>query len=153
MRIKPYVVVYKLSQFNYRYFLKTSEHDSAEQHLYSVSTVSKEMNCISCKVKSLHSKQGCTYNAAIFSKDSSHYTLNCAGPGVPEISVYASNHKKLETWEDNEEVSELVAEKLIPKFEKMEVELAGGFKAQVLLQLPPNLDRSGNVKYPIIVNV
>lgn len=111
------------------------------------------MECISCKVKSSRGKKGCTYNAAVFSKDSSHYTLNCAGPDVPEISVYAANHKKLETWEDNEEIVELVAEKMIPKFEKMQVELAGGFKAHVLLQLPPNMDRSGNVKYPIIINV
>lgn len=138
------------------YFLATSEKDPAEQHLYTVSSdpsKNKQIICISCTLQSINTNKTCTYNGAVFSPDSSHYTLNCAGPGVPEISIYNSSHQNLELWEQNEEILELVHDKLTPKIKKMQVELVGGHMAQVLLQLPPNMDMSGDVKYPMVVNV
>ncbi|CAH1961628.1 unnamed protein product [Acanthoscelides obtectus] len=35
----------------------------------------------------------------------------------------------------------------------MTFDVAGGFKANVMLRLPPNLDESGSTKYPMVVNV
>lgn len=85
--------------------------------------------------------------------NSSHYVLNCAGPGVPEISIYNESNKFITTWESNEKIVEVLKEKTIPKNIRFNVTLDGGFTAQVNLRLPPNLDQSGNVKYPMLVNV
>lgn len=137
--------------------MATSEKDPAVQHLYSVSANPNAINqgakCISCNKKSSTTKKDCLYNGIIFSPNSTYYTLNCAGPSVPEISIYDNNHKKIETWETNDELLDLVAQKQIPSIKRFEVDVGEGFKAQVLLQLPPNIDLSGNIKYPMIINV
>ena len=41
----------------------------------------------------------------------------------------------------------------MPSVEIHSVNIADGFKAKVLLQLPPNMDRSGKTKYPMLVDV
>lgn len=79
--------------------------------------------------------------------------LTCEGPGVPEVAVFASNKTRLDVWEDNEELVELTQEKLVPVTQRFTFPLADGFTAQVLLKLPPNMDSSGNTKYPMLVNV
>lgn len=95
----------------------------------------------------------CLYNTAEFSEDSSFYVVTCAGPGVPEVKIFTKDHKELLDWDDNEELSEMVREKAIPTIQKMTFDIADGFKAQVSLKLPPNLDTSGATKYPVLVNV
>lgn len=135
----------------------TSEKDPAVQHLYSVNSnpnnANRDSKCLTCNRRSSTTNKECLYNGVIFSPNTSYYTLNCAGPGVPEVTIYDSNHKKIETWETNEELNELVEEKQMPTIKRFEVDVEGGFKAQVLLQLPPNMDMTGEVKYPMIVDV
>lgn len=89
----------------------------------------------------------------MFSPNSSFFTLNCAGPGVPEISIFDNSYKRIDVWETNQELLELVEDKQIPTIKRFEVDVGGGFKAQASLQLPPNIDTSGDVKYPMVVNV
>lgn len=79
--------------------------------------------------------------------------LNCAGPGVPEISVYSTDNNLIETWENNENVVDILKEKTLPRTIRLNVTVEGGYVAQVSLKLPPNLDESGDVKYPMLVNV
>lgn len=78
---------------SYRYYLATSEADSAQQHLYRVSTRDSryKSDCLSCNVRR-GTDQGtyCLYNTASFSTNNGHYILTCAGPGVPDISIYSS---------------------------------------------------------------
>lgn len=93
------------------------------------------------------------YNTAAFSSDAAYYVLNCEGPGVPETSLYSINNTKLEVWEDNEEMVELIEDKLVPSSQRFNFTIDDGFTAQVYLRLPPNLDTSGNTKYPMLVNV
>lgn len=108
---------------------------------------------MSCGVKATNTGSECLYNSAGFSKNFSYYVLTCEGPGVPEVSLYAINNTKIEIWENNEELIELVQEKLIPTSQRFAFPVADGFTAQVHLKLPPNMDTSGNTKYPMIVNV
>lgn len=135
------------------YYQAPEEGDPALQHVYSVSTITNETNCITCNVTTSTTNSDCLYNSATFSTDFSNYVLSCEGPGVPEISVYNINGTKQTTWEDNDDVVELLEDKLVPITERFTVSLADGFVAQVQLKLPPNLDRTGETKYPMLVNV
>lgn len=76
--------------FARRYYLATSERDSAVQHLYRVSLLDSEHKsmCLSCNIVRETDGSRCLYNAAKFSVDNSHYVLTCAGPGVPSIAIY-----------------------------------------------------------------
>lgn len=73
-----------------RYYLATSEHDSAVQHLYRVALLDPEHKsvCLSCNIIREMDGSRCLYNTAKFSTDNSHYVLTCAGPGVPNIGIY-----------------------------------------------------------------
>ncbi|RZC37564.1 C05D11.1-like, partial [Asbolus verrucosus] len=130
------------------FYLANTDLDPAVQHLYSVSVETKQTKCLSCGSKN----NECLYNIAEFSTDSSHYVLNCAGPNVPTVAIHSLDRKIMD-WDQNEELQKLTANKRIPKAHRMTFEVEGGFKAQVLLRLPPDLDTSGNTKYPMLVNV
>lgn len=67
--------------------------------------------------------------------------------------MYSINQTRVGLWEDNEEVVELVEDKLVPTIERFTVDVADGYVAHVQLKLPPNLDKSGETKYPMLVNV
>lgn len=41
----------------------------------------------------------------------------------------------------------------MPTVEIHTIPISDGFTAKVLMQLPPNMDRSGNTKYPLLVDV
>lgn len=41
----------------------------------------------------------------------------------------------------------------MPTTEIVNIPISDGFEAKVLLQLPPNMDRSGKTKYPLLVDV
>lgn len=122
------------------------------KHVFSVNVTSKQTQCVSCNVKTALQNKKCLHNSAKFSEDSSYYVLNCAGPGVPEIAFYSSRDRKLVArWENNGKIVEFVKNKALPKIIRFNVTVDGGYKAQVSLRLPPNMDES--VKYPMIVNV
>jgi dipeptidyl-peptidase-4 len=55
--------------------------------------------------------------------------------------------------ESNDELRQLLQGKALPNTKQLEVSVPGGFKAQVQLLLPPNIDTSGKTKYPLLVNV
>lgn len=72
---------------------------------------------------------------------------------MPQVSLYDNNGHEVLNWTNNEELARYLGEKLVPTMEKLEFDIADGFKAKVLLRLPPNLDTSGETKYPMLVNV
>lgn len=135
------------------YYQATTEEDPAVQHVFSVSTTTKKTKCISCGHKTSLQQSKCLHNSAKFSTDFSHYILNCAGPGVPEMSIWSTPNTSLEVWENNENVVKILHEKSIPVIKRMKFPVAGGFNAEVMLKLPPNMITSGDVKYPMLVNV
>lgn len=56
-------------------------------------------------------------------------------------------------WEFNEHLANKLATYDLPVQEIHNIPIANGFTAKVLLQLPPNMDRSGKTKYPLLVDV
>lgn len=137
--------------FFFSYYEANQEDNSAVRHVFSVSVDTKETKCISCDVKTSLQDSKCLHSSAKFSKDFSYYVLNCAGPGVPEITLYDADGVKIETWENNKILVEMLRGKALPETKRFTFEVADGFQAQVSLKLPPNLNTS--VKYPMLVNV
>ncbi|CAL7939159.1 unnamed protein product [Xylocopa violacea] len=138
------------------YYLATTEEESAVQHLYRISTratADRKPKCLSCGIVRDTDRNRCLYNTAKFSTDHSHYVLTCAGPGVPDIAIYNQNSTRLMVWEDNEAVSEIIAEKSQPVVRRYKVPVPGGFEARVRLLIPPNADLSGATKYPMLIFV
>ncbi|KAK0172534.1 hypothetical protein PV328_005840 [Microctonus aethiopoides] len=139
-----------------RYYLATLENDSAQQHLYRVSTIDESLKpeCLSCAIKSATNDNFCLYNEAKLSPNGSRYLLTCAGPSVPDISIYNSaNATRLIAWEDNDMIAKIVAEKSQPIVKRFSVPVADGFDAQVRLLIPPGADLTGSTKYPMLVYV
>lgn len=140
---------------SYLYYLATSKRDSAVQHLYRVSLLDMDRKsvCLTCNIVREKDGSRCLYNSATFSTDNSHYVLTCAGPGVPDISIYNKNSTLLFVWEDNDVVTEIIDERSQPIVQKYKVSVPGGFNAQVRLLIPPGADLSGATKYPMLVYV
>lgn len=138
----------------YRFYLANTEDSSSVQHLYSVSPYTKEMKCHTCHLKSkFNSSIECLYNTVEFSKTNEYYLHTCAGPDVPQVTLYSTKGEQLLNWTDNDDLAKYLGANLVPKIEKMEFDVANGFKAKVMLRLPPNMDTSGETKYPMLVNV
>ncbi|XP_015112517.1 venom dipeptidyl peptidase 4 isoform X2 [Diachasma alloeum] len=138
------------------YYLATVPGDPGQQHLYRLSTLEERPapECLSCGVKSEADDTYCLYNEAQLSPDKSHYVLTCAGPGIPDISIYNTmNTSKVLTWETNVGVADLMAEKSRPLVKRFTVPVGGGFEAQVRLLIPPGADLTGTTKYPMLVYV
>ncbi|KAL3280819.1 hypothetical protein HHI36_004050 [Cryptolaemus montrouzieri] len=135
------------------YYQANTQEDSAVQHVYSVSTETKEINCLSCEFKRKNSSKPCLYNTAVFSKDFSYYALSCSGPDVPYIAIYSKDHQRILEWESNDDLYRFTKTREMPVVKRMEFNISDGFTAQVVLQLPPDFDPSGNTKYPLLVNV
>lgn len=72
--------------------------------------------------------------------------------GVPEVSIYNNTHKQILKWENNIEVLARLDGKQLPITKRLQVPIPGGL-AQVVMYLPPDLDTSGKVQYPLLVNV
>lgn len=64
--------------------------DPAQQHFYRVSSKEKDpiSECLSCKIKSENKGIPCLYNEAGLSPLKTRYILKCAGPDVPDTSIY-----------------------------------------------------------------
>ena len=136
--------------------MATAENHPEQLHLYVVSTDgnNKDPECLSCKVKTELENKSCRYNRAFFGKKgSTTYALSCLGPGIPEISIFDMNNNKLMTWENNEFIKNKLSAKVLPTIERLTVPVSGGFNAVVVLFLPPNMDKSGKTKYPLLIYV
>ncbi|KAK5646663.1 hypothetical protein RI129_005127 [Pyrocoelia pectoralis] len=134
------------------YYQANMPNASEVQHVFTVSTSSLKTKCITCNMQTLSKKLSCSYNSAQFSKDLSHHVINCEGPNVPETTIFSKN-KMIDVWESNPELQSLVRNVRTPVIEKLKFDVPGGFKANVMLKLPPDMDKSGETKYPMLVNV
>lgn len=60
---------------------------------------------------------------------------------------------KIVDWENNDNLRTTLKDFAMPTVEIHTIPISDGFTAKVLMQLPPNMDRSGNTKYPLLVDV
>ncbi|KAF5298439.1 hypothetical protein FQR65_LT01218 [Abscondita terminalis] len=137
---------------NLIYYQANMPGNSSVQHVFTVSPTTLTTRCITCNLRTSHTDSECLYNSAEFSTNMSYHLINCDGPNVPETILYTKD-KKLKMWESNNEIRNLVRTVSTPTIEKFTFNVADGFEAKVMLKLPPNIDKSGETKYPMLVNV
>ncbi|XP_023036730.1 venom dipeptidyl peptidase 4 isoform X1 [Drosophila willistoni] len=143
------------------YTANTEEHPE-QLHLYAIevtsSTRKQAPKCLTCKL--IHSGDvEQSYYSAIFN-DNNEIVITSLGPGIPTTAIYEWKLSdagvvlsKLLDWETNEVLRSKLQGVALPTHEVLTFNIDNGFQAKVLLQLPPNIDKSGNTKYPLLVDV
>ncbi|XP_059473020.1 venom dipeptidyl peptidase 4 isoform X2 [Neocloeon triangulifer] len=138
------------------FFQATNPTDPAQLGLYTVTdnlALPEPPTCVSCGVKVTETRQACTYVSASFSSDKSYYNLNCNGPDVPGTLIFKKNGELVTTWEDNKKLADFMGQHSGPTKRRLRVPVPGGLEAYAQMLLPPDMDTSGNTKYPMLVNV
>ncbi|XP_045623531.1 venom dipeptidyl peptidase 4 isoform X2 [Procambarus clarkii] len=139
------------------YFTAAPAGKPGQRHIYYVgdlnSTQPKQAYCITCGFKN-DFNEDCNYNSAEMSEKSTYYALTCSGPGIPQVTMHrSSDHSRLLLLEDNQEVREKLLDRSLPLEKRLEIDVAGGFKAQVSMKLPPDYNPTRFQSYPMLVYV
>lgn len=115
--------------------------------------------CLTCGLISSYSKAVQHYFEADFSKFGKFFILTMKGPDLPEDYLYTWKEQNgkvvLELkglWEGNDHLKEIIKEKETPMTEFHEIQFSN-YSVKVMLQVPRNIDRSGKIKYPMLVDV
>lgn len=96
----------------------------------------------------------CLYHNAIFSPGLSYIVLECLGPGIPTVTLYATkDFKYLLTLQNNSRLLERASEMAFPQVKTFPVQMSKGYHAQVRLHLPPVLREDEITMYPLVVKV
>ncbi len=124
------------------YFLST-EGDSTERHLYSISYATKEK-------KALVDDTVPAYWGASFSSGGGYYILSYRGPDVPYQELYAANDTRtpIRIITSNEVLWNKLQGYKLPNLTYFTLEHPDGYSLNVLEQLPPNFDPKK--KYPVL---
>ncbi|GFG28703.1 hypothetical protein Cfor_02278, partial [Coptotermes formosanus] len=100
--------------------------------------------------------QPCQYHNVVFSPGLLYYALECLGPGVPTVQLYATRGttpKLLATLQNNTQLIEKASKMALPQVKTFPVQISGGYTAQVRLHLPPGLREEEITRYPLVVHV
>uniref|UniRef100_A0A1B6HM76 Venom dipeptidyl peptidase 4 n=1 Tax=Homalodisca liturata TaxID=320908 RepID=A0A1B6HM76_9HEMI len=141
------------------YFLATVPGHPEQLRTFKVMAHSPyTMTCISCNHQNVVDGSNCSYAGAMFSNDAHYYALSCAGPNVPEVTLFNREGEELIVWEDNRKTRSFVENLSMPVKRVMDVPTGNGYTARVQLILPPELadfdeKKVYEKKYPLLVNV
>lgn len=67
--------------------------------------------------------------------------------------LYVQANKEILTWEKNDELENKLKNITMPEKLFVEIPVNTNMNAQVMLFVPPDIVKTGNVKYPLLVNV
>lgn len=142
---------------NIVYFMAAPSGKPGQRHFYYVGDLNskqpKQAYCITCGFKNDFNEE-CNYNAVDVSKDNTYYVLTCNGPGIPQVTIHrAADHARLLLLEDNQEVRERLLDRSLPLEKRLEIDIEGGFKAQVSMKVPPDYNPTRFQSYPMLVYV
>lgn len=122
---------------------QSTEQDSTERHLYTVSyaTLAKT---------ALVDDSFSAWWSASFSSGGNYYILNYGGPDAPYQELYALNSTTtpIRTITTNDELLAQIAEYALPNITYFTLAHPSGFELNVMQRLPPNFDPS--LKYPVL---
>ncbi|KAL5116491.1 Dipeptidyl peptidase IV (DPP IV) N-terminal region [Pleosporales sp. CAS-2024a] len=124
-------------------YYTSTEHHSAESHIYSVSMTTGEK-------KALVDDSVPAFWTGSFSSGGSYYVLRYAGPDVPYQELYSVNSTTpIRTIVDNKQVYDRLQEYALPNITYLDMAHPSGYTLDAMLRLPPNFDPSK--KYPLLL--
>ena len=147
---------------NLIFYMANTEENSEYQHLYAIKAlVGSTPVCMSCDEVDENNNKLTYFSASISEHDKNMLALSAEGPGIPKTTLYevkdlgngAVGKTKLFDWETNSVLAEKLVDLELPTVEKHTMDLGNGFPAKVLMLLPPGVDRSGDKKYPMLIEV
>ncbi|XP_074657639.1 inactive dipeptidyl peptidase 10-like isoform X2 [Tubulanus polymorphus] len=126
----------------------TTAGDPRKRRLYTVAANQYQPTpkCLSCI-------PGCDYASATFSPDSQYYFLNCHGPDVPTYYLRSTNSDLDVIVENNTLIKKTLDNMALPIKEYHQIDIGGGYKAWLQLNLPPLLKKEHVTQYPVLVSV
>ncbi|KAH9882223.1 hypothetical protein J1614_001395 [Plenodomus biglobosus] len=123
-------------------YYTSTEHHSAESHIYSVS--------FSGDKKPLVDDSVTAFWTGSFSSGGSYYVLRYAGPDVPYQELYSVNSSEpIRTIVNNTALYNRLQEYALPNITYLDMEHPSGYTLDAMLRLPPNFDPSK--KYPLLL--
>lgn len=123
-------------------YYTSTEHHSAESHIYSVS--------FSGEKKSLVDDSVTAFWTGSFSSGGSYYVLRYAGPDVPYQELYSVNSSDpIRTIVNNTALYDRLQEYSLPNITYLDMAHPSGYTLDAMLRLPPNFDSSK--KYPLLL--
>jgi dipeptidyl-peptidase-4 len=124
-------------------YYTSTEHHSAESHIYSVSMTTGEK-------KALVDDSVTAFWTGSFSSGGSYYVLRYAGPDVPYQELYSVNSTTpIRTIVDNKKVYDALQEYALPNITYLDMAHPDGYTLDAMLRLPPNFDPTK--KYPLLL--
>jgi len=123
-------------------YYTSTEHHSAESHIYSVT--------FSGKKKALIDDSVTAFWTGSFSSGGSYYVLRYAGPDVPYQELYSVNSSEpVRTIVNNTALYNCLQEYNLPNITYLDLAHPSGYTLDTMLRLPPNFDPSK--KYPLLL--
>lgn len=137
------VSILKVDTIRELIYFTSTEHDSTERHVYSVSYSNG-------KKKALVDDTVPASWSASFSSDGGYYILSYRGPDVPYQELYSVNDTAtpLRTVTSNEKLWNKLQEYNLPNTTYFTLERPDGYTLNVKQVLPPNFDSTK--KYPVL---
>ncbi|KAF8466362.1 dipeptidyl peptidase IV N-terminal region-domain-containing protein [Kalaharituber pfeilii] len=132
------------------YYIST-ERDSTERHLYSVSLTNPGKN-----KKALVDVKNPGYWGASFSTGGGYYLLSYNGPNIPYQKLYSvssdgEKHTLVRTVQDNAALTETLSEYALPQLRWSTLKHPDGYMLNVLERLPAKFD--SRKKYPVLFDI
>jgi dipeptidyl aminopeptidase/acylaminoacyl peptidase len=123
-------------------YYTSTEHHSAESHIYSVSFSGEKTALVDDSVTA--------FWTGSFSSGGSYYVLRYAGPDVPYQELYSINSSEpIRTIVNNTALYEKLQGYALPNITYLDMEHPDGYTLDAMLRLPPNFDPSK--KYPLLL--
>ncbi|XP_065353279.1 inactive dipeptidyl peptidase 10-like isoform X2 [Cloeon dipterum] len=148
------------------YFMAAPEGKPGQRHLYRVldqnasTTADRKKECLTCPevvstTNVTDSDYGpCLYSNAFFSPSAKYYIHECLGPEPPVIwLVEARTNARIALIDDYPTLRKTLATLALPQIKTIEVEIEGGYQAQVRLFLPPGLREYEEMAFPLVLHV
>ncbi|KAI5794266.1 dipeptidyl peptidase IV N-terminal region-domain-containing protein [Peziza echinospora] len=143
--------IYKIDTARGMIYYGSTERDSTERHLFSVSLADPGAN-----KAPLVDLDEPGYWGASFSSGGGYFLLSYNGPDVPwqklySVSADGTTHQYVRTVNDNAKLKNKLAEYKLPTFESHVLTHPDGFELNVLERLPANFDPAK--KYPLLFDI
>ncbi|KAL3420977.1 dipeptidyl-peptidase 4 [Phlyctema vagabunda] len=124
-------------------YYQSTERDSTERHIYSVSLDGTKKKAV------VDDSKAGSWTAS-FSAGGSYYILSYNGPELPNQKLYAINSTTtaLQTINDNAKLASKLSQYTLPKVSWTTIDHPDGYSFNVMERLPPNFDSSK--KYPVV---
>eukprot|EP00090_Calanus_glacialis_P028875 TRINITY_DN4629_c0_g1_i1.p1 TRINITY_DN4629_c0_g1~~TRINITY_DN4629_c0_g1_i1.p1 ORF type:complete len:673 (-),score=148.29 TRINITY_DN4629_c0_g1_i1:778-2796(-) len=141
------------------YYISTLPGDPGARHLFKLQIGEPSNTCLTCNhqemIPHLQHRKMCDFASISMSKDGSYYMMDCHGPGIPYSCLHhTETNSLLSVWSANNNLEDKVNAVDSAPVQFLEVAVDGSDqKAQVMLYLPPGVEREPGKKWPMLVEV